>query len=527
MTSEWEAPVDRLSQQLSDLKLTLKSIEDSKNQLRPELERMTIELTSLLGAQNSKVEPLLEFPRILKSILSNKQVGAMVFGPDGEKLLYNERAQELLAQMASSDSKKSTGFFKADGSTEFAYQELPWVQALQGDTRSMQDTDLIIKSVDDRQIALRATVSTLAGTANGEIGGAIAFIADISEHNAVVNQLTSLCGELEQRLANLTLATREMEMLGRKLAQVRSHDSKLFDEAQKRKKPKSPTSKLEVLVADDVAVNQKLLKLQLERMGFNVTLAKDGAEAVKAVEDNHFDLILMDCDMPNVDGYDATTQIRAMGGDKLTVPIIAVTAYDREGDREKCLDSGMNDFITKGSPEGHLKQSISRWLKHGTDSNQNDNPETTARARAVLFDDGESDNHDNRDDDQFVEVDLNVDNNSIDIENLQKTYGPVEAESILKLFLGVSGTFVECLELAVDSKDAEAVSHFAYSIKGPCASLNLNNMAQMATRLAESSVSGKWQQAETIYKDLKLAYTPVEEQIAGILSRLPAAEASN
>ena len=69
MIGEWEAPVQRLSQQLEELKLTLKSIDQSKNQLRPELERMTIELTSLLGAQNSKVEPLLEFPRILKSII--------------------------------------------------------------------------------------------------------------------------------------------------------------------------------------------------------------------------------------------------------------------------------------------------------------------------------------------------------------------------------------------------------------------------------------------------------------------------
>lgn len=447
----------------------------------------------------------------------------MVFGPDGEKLLYNERAQQLLSVMPDSaaENTRHTGFFKSDGATELSYQELPWIQALSGDTRSMQDTDLIIKGENDRQIWVRATVSTLAGTANGEIGGAIAFVADISEHIAVVNQLTSLCGELEQRLANLTLATREMEMLGRKLSQVRSHDTQLFEEAEKRAgdKSKKTNGKLEVLVADDVAVNQKLLKLQLERMGFNVSLAKDGAEAVKAVEEKDFDLILMDCDMPQVDGYDATMQIRAMGGSRAAVPIIAVTAYDREGDREKCLHSGMNDFITKGSPEVLLKQSISRWLKATDSSNATSNKgvESAARARAVLFEE---------DDDQFVEV-ASSDSNFIDIDSLQNTYGPAEAESILKLFLGVSGTFVECLELAVDSKDADAVSHFAYSIKGPCASLNLNSMAHMATRLAESGVNGRWQQAEAIYKDLKEAYSPIEQQISTILSGLPSAEVSH
>lgn len=515
MIGEWEAPVQRLTQQLEDLKLTLKSIDQSKNQLRPELERMTIELTSLLGAQNSKVEPLLEFPRILKSILSNKKVGAMVFGPDGEKLLYNERAQHLLSGLGDFNDlnhNRDFGFFKADGATHYQGKELPWVEALSGHAKKLEDTEMIVKrpGKEDQPIWLRVTVSTLAGAESGEIGGAIAFLADITEHVAVVNELSAICSELEQKLNNFTLASKELEMLSRKLSQVRSQDMELANQANTDSKIRTTTrvstSNGRVLVADDVAVNQKLLKLQLERMGFDVILVKSGVEAVEAVKSSHFDLILMDCDMPDLDGYEATEQIRALGLNKSGVPIIAVTAYDREGDREKCLACGMNDFITKGSPEKLLRQAISKWIKAASISNSDEDSDNTSRARVVLFDEEKGEHSRSL---------------TVDINDLENTYGGSETESILRLFLGVSSTFVECLELAVESKDAEAVSHFAYSLKGPCASLNLTHLATLATQLAQYAVNSKWSAAEEIYQQLKSAYAPIHKQVSELLTQLP------
>ncbi|MDP3507041.1 MAG: response regulator [Candidatus Melainabacteria bacterium] len=516
MIGEWEAPVQRLSQQLDELKLTLKSIDQSKNQLRPELERMTIELTSLLGAQNSKVEPLLEFPKILKSILSNKKVGAMVFGPDGEKLLYNERAQHLLSGLGDFNEKgpnRDSGFFKADGATQFQSKELPWFEALSGHAKKLEDTEMIVKrpGKEDQPVWLRVTVSTLAGAESGEIGGAIAFLADITEHVAVVNELSAICSELEQKLSNFTLASKELEMLSRKLSQVRSQDMELANQASKDNQNRPANKRVissngRVLVADDVAVNQKLLKLQLERMGFEVTLVKSGVEAVEAVKASHFDLILMDCDMPELDGYEATEQIRTLGSNKSGVPIIAVTAYDREGDREKCLASGMNDFITKGSPENLLRQAISKWLNAAALSNSEEDSDSVSRARVVLFDEDKGEHSRSL---------------TVDINDLEDTYGGSETESILRLFLGVSSTFVDCLELAVESKDAEAVSHFAYSLKGPCASLNLTHLANLATQLAQLGVNSKWHSAEEIYQQLKSAYAPIQKQVSEILTDLP------
>ena len=128
---------------------------------------------------------------------------------------------------------------------------------------------------EDQPLWLRVTVSTLSGAESGEIGGAIAFLADITEHVAVVNELSSICSELEQKLNNFTLASKELEMLSRKLSQVRSQDMELANQASKDNQNRTTTTKVtssngRVLVADDVAVNQKLLKLQLERMGLSL-----------------------------------------------------------------------------------------------------------------------------------------------------------------------------------------------------------------------------------------------------------------
>jgi CheY-like chemotaxis protein len=106
--------------------------------------------------------------------------------------------------------------------------------------------------------------------------------------------------------------------------------------------------RLRVLVAEDAVVNQLVIVKMLEKLGAAVVLASDGVEAVKAFERRPFDVVLMDCAMPVVDGYEATRRIRALeherGGH---VPVVALTAHALEGDRKRCLDSGMDEYLTK------------------------------------------------------------------------------------------------------------------------------------------------------------------------------------
>ena len=109
---------------------------------------------------------------------------------------------------------------------------------------------------------------------------------------------------------------------------------------------------LRVLVAEDNPVNQKLTKVMLESAGHSVHIAKNGLEAVSAYKSDSFDIILMDVQMPDMDGYTAVENIRRKESkekeeDKLKIPIIALTAYTAGEDREKCFDSGMDDYISK------------------------------------------------------------------------------------------------------------------------------------------------------------------------------------
>jgi CheY-like chemotaxis protein len=104
-----------------------------------------------------------------------------------------------------------------------------------------------------------------------------------------------------------------------------------------------------ILVVEDNPVNQRITQLQLEQLGCAVEIADNGREAVRILETESFDLVLMDCQMPEMDGYEATRAIRAGGGGRAgsDIPIVALTANAMDADLQKCRDAGMNDCLTK------------------------------------------------------------------------------------------------------------------------------------------------------------------------------------
>jgi len=102
-----------------------------------------------------------------------------------------------------------------------------------------------------------------------------------------------------------------------------------------------------ILVADDYLDNQDLARSLLERMECEVDVAEDGEEALEMFQSGEYDLVFMDVQMPELDGFEATRRIRALEGNRKHTPIIALTANAMEGDREKCLAAGMDDYIAK------------------------------------------------------------------------------------------------------------------------------------------------------------------------------------
>lgn len=124
-----------------------------------------------------------------------------------------------------------------------------------------------------------------------------------------------------------------------------------------------PRKDIYILVAEDNLINAQIALKTLKKMGFSCKIAKDGLEAIEEVGKRPYDLILMDCHMPNCDGYEATKTLRKSESVEIrTTPIIAMTASAIRGDREKCLAAGMSDYLSKPVKSAALESTLVRWL---------------------------------------------------------------------------------------------------------------------------------------------------------------------
>ncbi len=157
------------------------------------------------------------------------------------------------------------------------------------------------------------------------------------------------------------------------------------DEVLRRLREIAPTKR--ILAAEDNVINQKVLIGTLHAFGFQeIDVASDGAQAVSMATESpgKYDLVLMDISMPLMDGHEATARIR---DSRLTVPIVAMTAYALKGDMERCLEKGMDDYIAKPINRKLLVEKLVKWLAPRTGPHAelvNSTPKTTADTERAM-----------------------------------------------------------------------------------------------------------------------------------------------
>ena len=119
--------------------------------------------------------------------------------------------------------------------------------------------------------------------------------------------------------------------------------------------------RMKILLAEDNAINQEVASAMLEAFGYEVTIVEDGQLAIEALKSTHYDLVLMDCQMPHMDGFKATTEIRKQQAEFSHIPIIALTADVQAEAREQCRKAGMNDYLSKPFSSEELQEVILKW----------------------------------------------------------------------------------------------------------------------------------------------------------------------
>ncbi len=226
-----------------------------------------------------------------------------------------------------------------------------------------------------------------------------------------------------------------------------------------------------VLVVEDHPVNQKLVVHQLREMGLQHALADSGVKALAILADNGFDLVLMDWQMPEMDGLEATRRIRALPGATGRIPIVAVTANADSGFRETCLAAGANDYLSKPYTETALAAMLAQWL-----------PESVCDAAAM----------------QSL-AERTLPQALFDRDTLRTRYpgNPELVDELATVFRQTTEASLETLRLGIAQRDIERCGKEAHALKGAAASVLAHDIQAAAARIETAVRAGDFIAAAT------------------------------
>ena len=236
-----------------------------------------------------------------------------------------------------------------------------------------------------------------------------------------------------------------------------------------------------ILLAEDNSINQKVALAMLEKLGFRADVVANGEEAVKALEAVPYDLVLMDCQMPEMDGFEATRAIRGAGASvrNPNVPIVAMTAGALEGDREACIEAGMDDYIPKPVSPQALAEMLEKWLSEAEKPGPSDStPETPPPEEAF------------------------------DRAGMMERLGGDEelAREIMVLFLEDAPRRMELLREGLEEQDAPQVRLQAHTLKGAGGNLGAVALQEVAFQIENAAEAGDLGRAGDLVPQLEAQF---------------------
>jgi signal transduction histidine kinase/HPt (histidine-containing phosphotransfer) domain-containing protein len=255
-------------------------------------------------------------------------------------------------------------------------------------------------------------------------------------------------------------------------------------------------SRQPVLVVDDHALNQKVATLLLRELGLVAHAVGSGAEALEAISRIPYALVLMDCQMPDMDGFEATRIIRQQELESgRRIPIIAVTASAMEGDREACLAAGMDDYLAKPINQKQLRDMLERWLPSVL---------TVAAAQG----DTSASRSDNAGPGQAMPL-ASLSN----LSEVREAVGEEAAGKMLQIFLQTTPPLLEQLRDAVDHQNAPALRKAAHKLRGACTTIGATQMAESCHTVEQSARNEAWETAPGHLEHLTRCWEELEQHI--------------
>ena len=289
-----------------------------------------------------------------------------------------------------------------------------------------------------------------------------------------------------------------------------------------------PENPRRILLAEDNPIMQKLAMQQLTKLGFTVTAVSNGKEALDALESQDYLLLLMDCQMPVLDGFETTKIIRAQ--EKTTgkhLPVIALTASAMQGDEDICYAAGMDDYLCKPVDRQQLRLIINKWSPQDdllfldrSEMAEVNLPVATADANAEA-----KASNAIREKKQVQATEINASNaenrtNGSQVFNLPELislYGKSSIPELLLSFIDEGASILKAAKKAIEEKDVQALRMQAHTFKGMAAVLTAANLAQISLKIEDAAKKADFVTAEQYFTELNNAFSSAEKSIKMIL----------
>ena len=218
-------------------------------------------------------------------------------------------------------------------------------------------------------------------------------------------------------------------------------------------------------MVEDHPTNRLVLLAQLERLGYQARAVAGGVEALEALRNGKYHLVLMDCQMPGMDGFEATRRIRQSGSPR--VPIVAVTAHAMAGDRERCIRDGMDDYLSKPVELRSLADVLTKWLPGFASSDALPASESAATEQGKKV---------------FDEADL-----------LSRLIGDRQlADIVIKGFVEDCPSLLNHLRMRLDEKDGPGAARQAHCLQGAAAAVSAGSLHALARTMEQAGKAAEW-----------------------------------